>query len=439
MFSKTLIELYTEYTNGNKDVLNDIISLRPHYSKKKHKFLTNEIQTHCNDIDMIVKKTFKDFKYRYPRYKYNMYSNNKQFRGVLNDIYTEFFYAFISLADSNVKVNSQEQLCSILKKKTTELVRMSLIHDDFTFDINQPNNQDDDNSCSIIDEVTYKKWFKEKYSIHKGSFLYEIKELHRIQNSIQDIGDVFPPDAKTQKKLIEILKYSEAFAYENNNMKLKKMSDIAYLVRSDKQKEKLTDERLIQSMNQIYSTLIKCVIGYVPCSRKEYHKTFYNVCNIHKMLSDVTDKSIFNACRNNTTADKNYTKSYLMLTEQIGRTVQNLISQGFSPDPDIITDICLYDCDPEYWNFTESSKDGYRLYFYGKSTEKDVYTLRRSRTTVFNTLPECYIIGNCVIYADKEKKALYYLQKENRLFSVIKRSNKYIGHTISYNTIFGLL
>lgn len=431
----TLIQLYTEYTGGNQKVINDIISATPVYSMK-HKYLSLQIHTCCNDIDMIVNKTFYDFKYiRYPQP--NTYCNNrKQFRGELNDVYMEFFNAFISLANSNIKINSQEQLCSILKKKTIEQVRKSLLFDDFTLDISQTNNNEEESSCNIIDKLAYRKWFSRKYSLSKGSYLYEIKELHHIQNSIRDILDVFPADAVTQKKLIEVLKNEEVFDCDNNSMILKKMSDISRLIKENKQEQPLSDERMTQTMNQIYSTLIRCVYGYVPCSRKDYCKSHNITSHTHNMLSDTTEQSIYLACKNNSISDRHYVKMYSLLTEQIKQTVHILTEQGFSPDIDLITDICLYERDPVYWNFTQSS-EGYRLYYYGKSSDNDIYNLKRKRTKKFHSLPECYIIGNCVIYADKEQLELSYLQKEYRLFSVIKRDNKYIGHTINYNLIFG--
>lgn len=432
--STNLFQIYTKYKNGNTDALNEHISYIPQFTKTG-KYQGTHIQTDCSDIEGIVKKTYHDFSRRYPHYGFCYNSPPRmEFRCELNDIYAEFFHAFLQVVQSENKITSQNQLCSMIKKVMTEQIRSKYLYSDFTLYGSYIVDTDEDGvEINPCDRVAYNQWFKDLYSQEKGSFRPEIKELQHILSSIPSIQNIFSSDAITQKKLVDLLTKSEAFTFKNNRLCLKKLSDISDLMNVSG--GNVSEERVTQSLNQIYNTLIKCAIGYVPCKRKEYIKENRNTHRTHKMLSDQTEQTIYRYCKDNSNADKKYIKSLYLLLLQINAVIDNLKHQGFSPDIERIIDICLYDYEPDYWHFTESKNKKFRIYHFGKKDVPYTYILKRSSTIELDSLPECYIIGNCVIYADKSENELYYLQKENRIFSITKRENNYIGYKINYDII----
>lgn len=423
--STTIFEIYQQCRNGNCDIMNEHISFKTIFNKSG-KYQETQMQTDCTDIDGIVKKTYNDFLKRYPHYKYENNLPRMEFRGELNDIYAEFFNAFLDVTQSGDMISGQAQLCSHIKKNMTKQIRNKYLYSDFTLNGNERLDTDDDGEINLCDRVAYNQWFSNLYTQEKGSFLHDIKELHHIISSVSDISSLFPTDATAQTKLIKLLESSEAFCFKNDDWKLKKISDISALI--SRSGGDLSEERITQSLNQIYNILIKCAIGYVPCSRKDYAKTKSNTCN---MLSEKTEQEIYKYYKCKPYTDPKNIKCLSLLTLQVNAVIEILIQHGFSPDKEKIIDICLFDYDePDYWNFTESRNSKYRIYHYSKKEKPYSYNLKRRKTIELDELPKCYIIGNCIIYTDQSNKELYYLQKENRLFFVAKRDNNYIGYKI---------
>lgn len=423
--STTIFEIYQQCRNGNCAIMNEHISFKTIFNKSG-KYQETQMQTDCTDIDGIVKKTYNDFLKRYPQYKYENNLPRTEFRCELNDIYSEFFNAFLDVVRSGDMISGQAQLCSLIKKNMTKQIRNKYLYSDFTLNGNERLDTDDDGEISLCDRVAYNQWFSNLHTQEKGSFLHDIKELHHIISSVSDISSLFPTDAITQTRLIKLLESSEAFYLKNDDWKLKKISDISALI--SQFGGNLSEERITQSLNQIYNTLIKCAIGYVPCSRKDYANTTSNTCN---MLSEKTEQEIYKYYKCKSYTDPQNIKCLSLLTLQVNAVIEILIQHGFSPDKEKIIDICLFDYDePDYWQFTESRNSKYRIYHYSEKEKPYSYNLKRSKTIEFDELPKCYIIGNCIIYADQSHKELYYLQKENRLFFVAKRDNNYIGYKI---------
>lgn len=187
------------------------------------------------------------------------------------------------------------------------------------------------------------------------------------------------------------------------------------------------DVQITRGINTLFEKLMKCAVGYSETSRKGYKKVkSYDVKSINRILSEKSEKDLYKGCKYGVTCN-DYYKAYNNLTMRVDDVIQHLRGMGFTPDKEKILDFALFEYDKSYyWNFCKGNNGLFRIDYY-KCLDDGTYKSQRTKSIVFPSLPECYIIGNCVIYADKDNKRLIYLQKESHLVAITKRDNKYKG------------
>lgn len=434
--STPLINLFSDYRAGNISTFDKIIYSKSIFNKKgKFQYIQTKIDN--TDLEGMIVSSFNDFQYN-PRAKPK--KKKGYFLGQINEVYSIYLNNLISLVnDKDFNPKDNAELCGKLKYNANKEICQTLVDKYKNISLNTSNVVYDKDGSEIADspfeKQQYQEWLVSLYQASTG-YIGLFRELLKVQHSA-DINSLLPVNSDFQRKLIDIFKYDEdTFHEENDTLTLNSIKEISELF--NRHFDKLPqEEQIIQAMNTIYERLMKCAVGYVYCSRKEFNKNNSNGCyclkNIYQMLSYHTERIIERANKgDNHIAGTEYGNAYDMLIERINVSVKLLKDKGFEPDVGLITNIALFGYDKNtYWNFGETSNGDYKIDFYTENeSTSGTYNLQRKEKIVFNSLPSCYLIGNCVIYADNDTKKLTYLQKENRLFYVKKSNNKYYGYKI---------
>lgn len=439
--NQSIITIFNELRSGNDTALDGLIITEDKFSKKG-KFLYTQTKIRNSDLEGMIVCSFKDFKYERKDRK-----KKGKFNGQLNEVYSIYSNELMALVnDRSFQPKDNAELCSKLKYNANKAIEMELVPDVPLDSLNSirysANNDSDDISISPVDKVSYQEWTSKLYD-DSGGYIGLFRELLRIERST-DINNLFPVNSDFQKRLIDIfMNDTEVFCESGDTHTIKTMKDIAKIY--NKHFNQLpAEEQIIEAMNSIYERLMRCAVGYVYCTRAEFNrkndddkrkppsKGCYCLKNIYQMLSYPTEQIIERVNkRDYQIADREYCNAYDLLIERIKASAKLLKSKGFNVDIELMTNITLFNYSKnEYWNFSEDSKGDYKIEFYNE-LESSVYSLRRAKKIKYSSLPCCYIIGNCVIYADTDTKTLTYLQKENRLFYVKKSDNKYLGYKIN--------
>ncbi len=439
--NQSIINIFNELRSGNVNALNEHIAWEDKYDKKG-RYLYTQTKIRNSDLEGMIVGSFKDFKYERRDKK-----KKGQFIGQLNEVYSIYLNEFMALVnDKNFQPKDNAELCSKLKYNANKAINRELVSDVPFDSLNSTSypigNDCNDTNVSLDDKISYQEWVSKPYNNSSG-YIGLFRELLRIERST-DINNFFPVNSDFQKKIIRIFKNdNEVFSESDDTCIIKPMKDIAKIY--NKHFNQLpTEEQIIEAMNSIYERLIKCAVGYVYCTRKEFNKKnddekqkapsmgCYCLKNIYQMLSYPTEQIIERVNkRDYRIADKEYCNAYDLLMERINASAKLLKNKGFEPDIELMTNIALFNYDKnEYWNFSEDNNGDYKIKFYNELAN-GTYSLRRAKKIEYSSLPCCYIIGNCVIYADTGTKTLTYLQKENRLFYVKKDNNQYKGYKIN--------
>lgn len=442
--NQSIINIFNELRSGNANALNELISWEDKYNKKgRYRYTQTKIRN--SDLEGMIVGSFNYFKYG-RKDKKKKIKKKGEFIGQLNEVYSIYLNEFMALVnDRNFQPNDNAELCSKLKYNANKAIDRELV-EDVKFDSLNSTSYSTDNDCNDIivslgDKLSYREWVSKLYN-DSGGYIGLFRELLRIERST-DINNLFPVNSDFQKRLIRIIKNDDnVFCEKDDSVSIKHMKDIAKIY--NKHFNQLpTEEQIIEAMNTIYERLMRCAVGYVYCTRKEfsrkndYEKNILSMgccClkNVRQMLSYPVEQIIAEANESESrVVGKEYGAAYDLLIKSIRITADLLREKGFKPDLEKMIDIALFNYKKnEFWNFSEKSEKGFKIEYYNEISS-GLYSLRRSKKIEYNSLPCCYLLGNCVIYADDESKTLTYLQKENRLFYVKKDNNQYKGYKIN--------
>ncbi len=423
-----LIDLFREYRAGNITAFDDIISVDENYNRSGS---FDCYKTNIRNTDLK----------RRVRYAFNWLKGNLvkgRFNSGLNEICSVFLCELIELVNDKEYIpKNNTELCKTLFRRAFKTINESLVNEVIVESLDNQLDEDD-YSINISDKEIYQNWVKQHYNDSSG-YIGLFRELLKIQSCI-DINIIFPVNSDFQRNLIDLFKNDENALFEDDGvLSVKSMKEISQLY-NQRYRQLPTEEQIIQAMNTIYRRLMKCAAGYVYCTRKQFKGTkndykkkkppkikgCYCLKNICQMLSYPVEQIIAEANESESRiVDTEYGAAYDLLIESIRITADLLREKGFVLDLEKTTDIALFNYDKnEYWNFSEDNKGDYKIEFYNELVS-GTYSLRGAKKIEYCSLPCCYIIGNCVIYADTDNKTLTYLQKENRLFYVKKDNNQY--------------
>lgn len=421
---KPLLDIFNQCRKESLDILNDLITQKT-IRGASGQIVEVQIQVDNPDLEGIIKKTYKDI--------VNKHNNkwDKRFMGEINDVYAVFMGEFITLVkDDLFNPANQEELCVELKRKGKNQIYNSLLRNKNEvkppcYNAQEKDKNDEQVEFDPSDKQAYDKWLSDKYGSQESGYIGIFRDLLKI--NYNEFCETLPTDAEFQKSLIRLFQKPYSMTFENESFILKPLNEIALLLQCDGYNKQTVDVQIIRGMNTLFERLMKCAVGYCEVSRKEYKKVkSYDVKSIHRKLSDKSEKDIYKGCKYGITCNEYY-KAYNNLTMRVDDVSQHLRGLGFTPNKEKILDLALFEYDKvDYWNFCKGNNGLFRLDYYDH-IDKGMYKLKRTKSIMFTTLPECYIIGNCVIYADKDNKRLIYLQKESRLVAITKRDNKYKG------------
>ena len=426
-----LIDLFREYRAGDITAFDDIISVEENYNRSGS---FNYYKTNIRNTDLK----------RRVKYAYNWLKGNlvkSRFNSGLNEICSVFLCELIELVNDKEYIpKNNTELCKTLFRRAFKTINESLVNEEIVESLDNQLDEDD-YSVNISDKETYQNWAKQHYNDSSG-YIGLFRELLKIQSCV-DINNIFPVNSDFQRNLIDLFKNDESAFFEDDGvLTVKSMKEISQLY-NHRYGQLPTEEQIIQAMNTIYKRLMKCAAGYVYCTRKQFKgnkndykkkkppkiKGCYCLKNVRQMLSYSVEQIIAEANEGESqVAGKEYGAAYDLLIESIRITADLLREKGFEPDLEKIIDIALFNYKKnEFWNFSEKSEKGFKIEYYNEISS-GLYSLRRAKKIEYSSLPCCYLLGNCVIYADDESKTLTYLQKENRLFYVKKDNNQYKGY-----------
>lgn len=460
----TLIELLQkcreEYKNNSNDTFNQLTSSTEVFNKKGTE--SKGFRLKVNNV--ALGKMIGGFCNEYGVFR--RHKNQETYNGTYDDVVQTYLITFWELINDNTFNPIHEtEIYKTLRKTAHDKLKIEIERANIILPVEQTNGYDNSGKIiqkNLIDEQIYHQANKEKteneeheYKAKDSPYYIGIfRELRDIVFST-NVKNLLYSNAECKRKLIDILQRDEAFGLKSDDDgRLKTEEKIAELY--EKVFGKATSKKEISTfLSETFDTLSNCAVGYKFAKRSDYirvpkfkpndwfnenkdkdekPKKIYKRCinKVHNVLTNDTEERLKKLCGDNETPVEGSGKIFTALSKGIDEIAYILESDSYEVDKDKIREISLYLYDkPEYWNLWERGKNDIKLTYYN-SQEGNIYTYRRSKIVKMAEPPEIYIIGNCVIIADENKK-LHYLQRENRLFKVSRHEGVYYGYKIDKN------
>lgn len=272
--NQTLYDIFTEYRNGNKDIIANLFSIKGTGEKRS-------VECAVPDVNKMAKSAYNCYLLngintngQYCKYSYGA------FNGTLEDMMSIFAETlqdiFFDNLDKPVEVADNRSLYALLKTEVSKRVNAILKIKDAEIDVQYKMNESkqfhkdkyDNNSIDRLDECTAMRYMQGSGSLGHLDFFehcqrilksYDITEMLQMNNVItKNIIQLFDmPETGT------INKYGDADVICHRE--LVDLYNRTY-------NGNITDERVSESYNIIFDLLMKTYYGYVPVSRKEYRQ-----------------------------------------------------------------------------------------------------------------------------------------------------------------------
>lgn len=273
--NQTLYDIFTEYRNGNKDILNKLFDIKRQEDEMRSVVCT------VPDVNRMVKCAYRCYslngmslKGQYCKYFYNAFSGSEEdmmsiFAETLQDI-------FFDKLDKPVEITDNKSLYALLKTEVCKRVNAMLKIQDTEIGVEYQRNETkefhkdkyDNYSIDRFDEYAVMKYMQGNGSLGHLDFFehcqrilksYDITEMLQMNNVVtKNIIQLFDmPETGT------INKYGDADVICH-----REIVDLYNRIYNGN----ITDERVSESYNIIFDLLMKTYYGYVPISRKEYRQ-----------------------------------------------------------------------------------------------------------------------------------------------------------------------
>ncbi len=399
---------------------------------------------------------------------------NGIFTGDIEDMAQEYLEEFLILIkDENFEPKNQTELCQKLKSNITKKINNSFIVDEISLDEHIGEDANENHSdYMIVNKRYYEQCCEKEYEVQEAfetaqvdytdtlkskkrqpNYIGLCREALKAMVSVDDIKCFTESGATFQQNVLDMIyeppEKNGIFKLDSKSsqLKLKKYSDVAHIYRA-RYNVTPSEQQIGKCIQNLRATITETAVGYdfFKINTPAKKPSIYNTPFKYVMIPDEMEKEIAKYCKRqegNCKADEQYCRIYKQLELAADNLVRLLSDKGYFPDRERILDIALFmygdaqhNKKSSYWNFCRGtkgkSKDKFKIDFYNKSkTEKDSYFLKKGATITFDdeTAPECYKFGNCIIFIDRNKKSLIYLQEDNLLFFVKQHNNRYIGQT----------
>lgn len=273
--NQTLYDIFTEYRNGNKDILNKLFDI------KRQEDEMRSVVCAVPDVNRMVRCAYRCYslngislKGQYCKYFYNAFSGSEEdmmsiFAETLQDI-------FFDKLDKSVEITDNKSLYALLKTEVCKRVNAMLKIQDTEIGVEYQRNETkefhkdkyDNYSIDRFDEYAVMKYMQGNGSLGHLDFFehcqrilksYDITEMLQMNNVVtKNIIQLFDmPETGT------INKYGDADVICH-----REIVDLYNRIYNGN----ITDERVSESYNIIFDLLMKTYYGYVPISRKEYRQ-----------------------------------------------------------------------------------------------------------------------------------------------------------------------
>lgn len=273
--NQTLYDIFTEYRNGNKDILNKLFDI------KRQEDEMRSVVCAVPDVNRMVRCAYRCYslngislKGQYCKYFYNAFSGSEEdmmsiFAETLQDI-------FFDKLDKSVEITDNKSLYALLKTEVCKRVNAMLKIQDTEIGVEYQRNETkefhkdkyDNYSIDRFDEYAVMKYMQGNGSLGHLDFF---EHCQRILKSY-DITEMLQMNNVVTKNIIQLFDMPETGT-------INKYGDADVICHREivdlynrTYNGNITDERVSESYNIIFDLLMKTYYGYVPVSRKEYRQ-----------------------------------------------------------------------------------------------------------------------------------------------------------------------
>lgn len=276
--NQTLYDIFTEYRNGNKDILNKLFDI------KRQEDEMRSVVCAVPDVNRMVRCAYRCYslngislKGQYCKYFYNAFSGSEEdmmsiFAETLQDI-------FFDKLDKSVEITDNKSLYALLKTEVCKRVNAMLKIQETEIGAEYQRNETkafhkdkyDNYSIDRFDEYAVMKYMQGMQGSGSLGHLDFFEHCQRILKSY-DITEMLQMNNVVTKNIIQLFdmpetgtinKYGDADVICH-----RELVDLYNRIYNGN----ITDERVSESYNIIFDLLMKTYYGYVPISRKEYRQ-----------------------------------------------------------------------------------------------------------------------------------------------------------------------
>lgn len=273
--NQTLYDIFTEYRNGNKDILNKLFDIKRQEDEMRSVVCT------VPDVNRMVRCAYRCYslngislKGQYCKYFYNAFSGSEEdmmsiFAETLQDI-------FFDKLDKSVEITDNKSLYALLKTEVCKRVNAMLKIQDTEIGAEYQRNETkefhkdkyDNYSIDRFDEYAVMKYMQGSRSLGHLDFFEHCQRI--LKN--YDITEMLQMNNVITKNIIQLFKSSETDTINKYGdadvICHRELVDLYNRIYNGN----ITDERVSESYNIIFDLLMKTYYGYVPVSRKEYRQ-----------------------------------------------------------------------------------------------------------------------------------------------------------------------
>lgn len=273
---KTLYDVYIDYRNGNKKVLDDmfVISNQIDDDNKKYKCLRCVIP----DINRMINCAYDDFQCeyintrsyagRYVKYVYGIYKGSKD---DMTDVFVEVIRNIFD--DVNICLTDNKTLYQKIKADVTRTLNDILKQEGSAFEIPVEYKSADGKVMNCLEDADLIEYINVSYG-HTELMMYYLSIMKEY-----NISDMLSEGNEITRNVIKLFENPATFFCDERDDKLKVIpnADFVNLYNSTYSSE-IAPERVPEAYNTIYELLMKCRYGYVPIDRKTFKKRNRNEC-----------------------------------------------------------------------------------------------------------------------------------------------------------------